>query len=129
MDKKNLKLIVGSVIAIVIGTFIYDRISQNRKPPLPPYPPAPNPNGNGGGGGNNNSVNYSPYAYALYEAMDGWGTDEDAVLEIANMQEAPQIAQWFDQNKLLFEGYTLKEWIEGDFSGNEESQLLNKFGY
>jgi hypothetical protein len=132
MDKKNIKLIVGSIIAIVIGTFIYDRISQNKKPPLPPYPPAPNPNGGGGGnsgGGGGESLNLSPYAYALYEAMDGWGTDEDAVRQIANMQQAPQIAQWFDQNNLLFEGETLKEWIEGDFSGDEVGQLLNKFGY
>ena len=131
MDKKNIKLIVGSIIAIVVGTFIYDRIANNRKPPLPPYPPAPNPNGSGGGGtgGGGSTMNYTPYAYALYEAMDGWGTDEDAVREIANMQEAPQIAQWFDQNKLLFEGETLKEWIEGDFSGDEVGQLLNKFGY
>ena len=40
-----------------------------------------------------------------------------------------QPAQFINENKLLFEGETLKEWVEGDFSGDEVGQLLNKFGY
>ena len=126
-QKKLIYGVVGSVVAILIGTFLYDKLKK--KPPIPPIDYVP-PNVNGGGGGSpQDNFNPSPYAYALYEAMDGWGTTESVVREIADMPQAPQIAQWFDANSGQFEGETLKEWIEGDFSGNEVNTLLSKFGY
>jgi hypothetical protein len=126
--KKLIYGVVGSVVAILVGTFLYDKLKK--KPPIPPNPYNPTDNGGGGGGGSpQDNFNPSPYAYALYEAMDGWGTTESVVREIADMQQAPQIAQWFDANKGQFEGETLKEWIEGDFGSSEASTLNGKFGY
>lgn len=74
-------------------------------------------------------VDYETFAKQLYDAMDGMGTDEDTVRDISDYGAAPEIAKWFDQNKNKFEGYTLRQWIEGDFSGSEVNTLLKKFGY
>ena len=77
----------------------------------------------------NEQADYSKFANQLYNAMDGAGTDEETVRKISNSSNAPDIAKWFDQNKNRFEGYTLKQWIEGDFSGYEVNTLLDRFGY
>ena len=125
--KKLLYGVLGSVVAILVGTFLYDKL-MNKKPPIPPNPYNPTDNQNNQEQ-EQGSFNSSPYAYALYEAMDGWGTTESVVREIADMPQAPQIAQWFDANKGQFEGDTLKEWIEDDFGSNEADTLNAKFGY
>ena len=77
----------------------------------------------------NEQADHSKFASQLYNAMDGMGTDEETVRKISNSSNAPDIAKWFDQNKNRFEGYTLKQWIEGDFSGYEVNTLLDRFGY
>ena len=75
----------------------------------------------------NEQADHSKFASQLYNAMDGLGTDEETVRKISNYGAASDIAKWFDQNKNKFEGYTLKQWIRGDFSGNEVNVLINKF--
>jgi len=72
---------------------------------------------------------YLMFADTLYQAMDSWlfdwGTDEDAVQGV--MQQMRNDA---DVNKLISaygskDGYTLSEWIGGDFSAAAKDTYIN----
>jgi hypothetical protein len=59
---------------------------------------------------------YVGFANKLYNAMDGWGTDEDAILEVyeklRNDLDFLELEAAFGSK----DGYTLQEWLEGDLS-------------
>jgi len=66
------------------------------------------------------AFNPQPYAKKLYTAMKGWGTDEDMIfntMEMLTPEERKQVKKYFESN--LGEGYSLREWFEGDLSGGD----------
>ncbi len=64
-------------------------------------------------------------AEKIYNAIDGWGTDESAVSSVVNGYNARDlkiIAAIYEQNY----GESLRDAIDGDFSGNDQDVLLDK---
>jgi hypothetical protein len=63
-----------------------------------------------------NPNEYVGFANKLYNAMDGWGTDEDAILEVyeklRNDLDFLELEAAFGSK----DGYTLQEWLRGDLS-------------
>ncbi len=149
IDNKKALMIGGGVLVVGVLAFILIRTIKRKKNKNFQFPiqsatsqsgggSSSNTGGGGsstntGGGGNTGQVaNYNSYAdrQTLFEAMDGWGTDEDAVQSVANSLSPAQrkkLQQDWDSNTSLYEGETLKEWIEGDFSGSQKRKLINAF--
>ena len=64
-------------------------------------------------------------AEQIYNAVDGWGTDESAVSSVINgynHRDLKIIAAIYEQNY----GESLRDAIDGDFSGNDQDVLLDK---
>ncbi len=64
-------------------------------------------------------------AEKIYNAVDGWGTDETAVSSVINgynHRDLKIIAAVYEQNY----GESLRDAIDGDFSGNDQDVLLDK---
>ncbi len=64
-------------------------------------------------------------AKELFEAIDGWGTDEDAVKEILNNVKGQDLLDVAAEYEAKY-GESLEDAIRGDFSGKEEDKLLDK---
>ena len=119
--KEYLPLILLVVLAVVIlryGEKIYSRIRERIK---------------------NNDLNkridksnlsygesqYKVYAQKLLDAMDCWGTDEDAIYEVFkkmnNIDDILQLQIAFSD--VEDENSTLSEWLHDDLSSSEMKQL------
>lgn len=69
-------------------------------------------------------------ANALYLSMKGTFTDEDLFFNTSNnMSSSERIStkNYFDSNN-VGKGYSLCQWIEGDFSGADEKRALGLYG-
>ena len=64
-------------------------------------------------------------AKELFEAIDGWGTDEDAVKEIFNNVKGQDLLDVAAEYEAKY-NESLEDAIRGDFSGKEEDNLLDK---
>jgi len=86
--------------------------------------------GSGMGSGTPASYNSFNDRKILYEAMKGVGTDESAMERVAsrltNAQKNQLQKDWQD-NIGMYDGETLCEWIEGDFSFGAEDRMLANF--
>ena len=63
------------------------------------------------------AFNPQPYAERIYNALSGFGTNEDeffAVYDELNDQERIQVNNFFDEAD-VGRGTTLRDWVEGDF--------------
>ena len=119
--KEYLPLILLVVVAVVIlryGEKIYSRIRERIK---------------------NNDLNkridksnlsygesqYKVYAQKLFDAMNGWQTDEDAIYEVFkkmnNIDDILQLQIAFSD--VEDENETLSEWLHDDLSSSEMKQL------
>jgi uncharacterized protein YpmB len=68
---------------------------------------------------------YKAMADKLYYAMDGWGTDDDAVFEVIgqlkNNVDFLNVRSSFG----IRDGYDLQDWLRGDFSSADIQRINN----
>ena len=50
-------------------------------------------------------------------------------LGVAYNRKRDKIRKDWDSNVSMYDGDTLKSWIENDYSGSEEKRILKSFGY
>jgi hypothetical protein len=89
--------------------------------------------GSGNTGGGNTGYNTYNDRKILKDAIAYWkGTDEDAIDSLiarTTQAQRDKIRIDWDSNLSMYDGDTLKKWIEGDYSGSEEKRILKSFGY
>ena len=145
----NKALLIGGGITIigVVGFIVFKKIKKKRELAqmmsggIPTTTGGGNTGGGNTGGGNTSSGNtgggvaYNTFndRKILAEAMSVWtGTDEsavDGVIARTTKAQRDKIREDWDSNIAMYQGETLKSWIEGDFSGSEERRILSAFGY
>jgi hypothetical protein len=66
----------------------------------------------------------------LLNAMEGWGTDEEAIFNALSGLSQDQLAAVYnDFNTLLPKGKTLFEWFRSELSGDDLIRALNFFAF
>lgn len=74
---------------------------------------------------------YEGMANKLYVAMDGWGTDEDAILEVFERINNDLDFLELDSAFGSKDGYSMLEWLQGDISQyyfDKINNMLNSNG-
>ena len=136
MNKQKAIIIGGSILVLgVVGFIVYKKWKKKKDASFKFPDNAGDMGGSTSSGSSSSSSQVANYnslgdRAILHNAMSGWGTDESAVMGVAQkLSEAQrkQLAKDWDSNVGNYGGYTLKAWIEGDFSGETEKQLVGMF--
>jgi len=130
MEINKDKIILGVVVLVLIGGGGYlfylkkkkdkELEAKEKEEENKPKEPTFNPQ--------EPTFNPQPTAQKLKDAMEGWGTDEDAIwsaMGSLSKSQAKQVATYFDSN--LGDGSTLMEWFEGDLSGSDLAKAKSYF--
>ena len=139
MNNRKAIMIGGGILVLGIVGFIVMKKLKKRKQDKD-NANLPNPNvsqsgmgsGSGSGMGSGTPASYNSFndRKILYEAMKGIGTDESAMERVAsrltNAQKNQLLKDW-ENNIGMYDGETLCEWIEGDFTFGAEDRMLANF--
>lgn len=133
-------IIIGSSITIVgvLGFILFNKMKKKKEPSTLSTNDESKVVENTNESSSSVSTNVDNYntfndRKILKDAMAYWlGTNEkaiDSLIARTTQGQRDKIRIDWDSNLSLYGGDTLKKWIEGDYSGNEEKRILKAFGY
>lgn len=66
---------------------------------------------------------YTVYAEKLVAAMEGWGTDEDAIYDVYKAMNTRSDIKQLEKTFGMQDGESLQEWLYGDLNNSEITHL------
>ena len=123
------KWVIISLIVLALVIFVYFKGKSDGKDKqkgdgywIDPY------KGEEGGGNSTPDIFYDPTSdvLRLYEAMDGWGTDEDAIWDVLESKNNIQLAMIYNGYKAKY-GKDLFDDFAGDLDDKELRRAMSYF--
>lgn len=126
MNKKTAIYIGGGVILLAVGFFVFKKL-KGRKYNMPKPQTGQGQTSSTSSSTSTSTSTYNPKAdaEALRDSMKGFGTDEEMFFRTAQSLTPAQRQQVLDYYNTNIGD--LRDWIIGDFSGQEKQDALQLF--